>query len=545
MILIIFFACCLYPILPVVGHVISLCYVSQRSPQLDMLRYGMNINGCIKAPTQIVMTIWLLLKGVLNNSSEHTYITRSETQIPLWTIVFSFAELLKCTIQMSISNIVPFKKYVYCATVYFPFFVHSICFRALTLAFLFIYLEKMAIIPIFLIWLSNIIIGYGTLAKYPIPPKVERRLKSVQLYKSLNSESSAIHGKVPNTNTDNIPVWLNSFLSIFVPTCCVNDIDLDMESLTDKKRVKYAQLQEELSQHQKNFRRSAVKYQIQSSTTILVFSLVSVWYLVNYTKFIYNSNILNNDEFNIICSVILSLGIISYFFLLRMDIYDVFNLSTRPEEGKIILKSMGNKRDSTDSGIDMPDGTDISVKITENLTRKHWVVSGIFTCVVLSPGIIGLAYHLTMPPTTPAYVVMSQNNHTLMAKAILINAPYHSSKANIEGKIQTCDKNTVNVEKLLRCRARHLNVTNQVLLVDMNAVKCIEYLDNVEGNKIKCLPYKGIILLESWKRCSSKLLNRNTRDLKQFPILAVSHRGSEKVACLLQTERSLEIRLND
>ena len=99
-----------------------------------------------------------------------------------------------------------------------------------------------------------------------------------------------------------------------------------------------------------------------------------------------------------------------------------------------------------------------------------------------------------------------------MAKAILINAPYPSSKANIEGKIQTCDKNTVNVKMLLRCRARHLNVTNQVLLVDLTAELCVEYLDNVVD--MERLPYTGIILLESCWRCSSKLLNKNTKDLK-------------------------------
>ena len=53
-----------------------------------------------------------------------------------------------------------FKYYINLATGHTPFFVHSICLRVLAFAFFAVYLnEKFSLVPVFLIWLSNLLIG--------------------------------------------------------------------------------------------------------------------------------------------------------------------------------------------------------------------------------------------------------------------------------------------------------------------------------------------------------------------------------------------------
>ena len=102
------------------------------------------------------------------------------------------------------------KRYLNLVAGHFPFFFHAICFRVITFAFLFIYLGTKAFIPIFLIWLSNICIGYATVTKYKIPPKVLRSLKRIQLLSIKRSDMSELNGIViMKKSNESIPVWLN------------------------------------------------------------------------------------------------------------------------------------------------------------------------------------------------------------------------------------------------------------------------------------------------------------------------------------------------
>ena len=93
---------------------------------------------------------------------------------------------------------------------HFPFF-HSICFRVTTFAFICIYLDLKTDIALFLIWLSNIIIGCVIVGKQKITQ-----------------------------------VCLNSFLSILVPSCIVF---ADTAGLTDKQRTD----QEKVKREEKSF----------------------------------------------------------------------------------------------------------------------------------------------------------------------------------------------------------------------------------------------------------------------------------------------------
>ena len=64
------------------------------------------MNGCIKAPIQMSMASWLMMKGVLDipwrlSDDMNTL----ETQITMWTLFFSFVEVLRCSFQINIFNV--------------------------------------------------------------------------------------------------------------------------------------------------------------------------------------------------------------------------------------------------------------------------------------------------------------------------------------------------------------------------------------------------------------------------------------------------------
>ena len=204
--------------------------------------------------------------------------------------------------------------------------------------------------------------------------------------------------------------------------------------------------------------------------------------------------------------------------------------------------------ESQDSGIDMPDGVDRAVKIPRLSTTpsnyKLLLFSLILTLLVISPVIIGITYHSTQPPTTSVLLVVGKENNTWASKATLLNNPNQFSELNIERSNRICDKDTVNVDALLRCRPKHIAVPSQVLLVDTDTEKCSQILDDVEAlpnSKIECLPYCGIILLESGKRSSSKMLQRNTNKLKMLPILSVFHNDSVKFREMLTRKITIKL----
>merc|ERR1719369_1505994 len=232
---------------------------------------------------------------------------------------------------------------------HFPFFFHAVCFRVITFSFLCIYLDVKAIIPLFLVWMCNIIIGYATVGKHKIPKKIRPKLKRMQSAARQKANLPKITNKTELKKTnENTPVWLNSFLSIFVPSCFVHTADpamfSDTTGMTEDQKEDHEKLKKEFFAYEKSFQRLVIKYQVQTSTTILMVFLGVVFYLVNFTEFKYNNNIFNNTEFNILCCVILALGIISYLFLLGVDVFDLLHLNDKPGEGGTVVLKYKEKK---------------------------------------------------------------------------------------------------------------------------------------------------------------------------------------------------------
>ena len=57
-----------------------------------------------------------------------------------------------------------------------------------------------------------------------------------------------------------------------------------------------------------------------------------MFFLVQFTEFKYNNNILNNYSFVIACATIGVLGVLSYVSIGFIDIYDLFGLNNQREE---------------------------------------------------------------------------------------------------------------------------------------------------------------------------------------------------------------------
>jgi hypothetical protein len=591
--LMIFLCFFFYPFVPTLAYIVNLWHMNgskqsynAQTAQLELFaRVSHSITGCIEAPFQLIMTSWLIMKGVLDipwrSSLVNTggFTDRFENQIPvfsipMWTLAFSIVDIIGCSIQINIFNVYigqlrnfkSAKRYMNLVGGHFPFFFHAICFRVITFAFFLIYLDTLALIPLFLIWISNIIIGYATVGKHKIPKNIRPKLKRMQSVARRNANlpkiSSSVERKKSNENT---PVWLNSFLSIFVPSCFVHTADPallgDTEGLTEDQKIEHDQVKKDFFDYEKKFQRKVIKYQVQTSTTFLMLSLAIVFYLVNFNEsFSYNNNIFSNDEFNVLCCMILGLGAISYLFLFEIDIYDLLHLNEKPGEGgEIIIKYKEKKKKSEDLGEDVPDGVNITVELPGNpdeveyierpiKTKRHGpfkktMVTVIFTLLAVSPIIGGFTYS-TLGINSPAYLVvkiMEQDNLEIniqMAKSRLLNNPSPDAKREAEGFLTTCENYQPS------CKSQELNHATKILLVNMDDT-CFETLNKMDD--ISCLPFKGIVLMENWDDSSSRPVkfNSNGQSVEKFPIISLSYRDTNKTINLLKNGQFVNIIFDD
>jgi len=409
-----------------------------------------------------------------------------------------------------------------------------------------IYLDALATIPLILIWLSNILIGYATVGKHKIPRAIRPKIKRMQSQARKKANLPKIASKEQQKKTnENTPVWLNSFLSIFVPSCFVHTADpamfADTEDLTDKEKEDHEEVMKEFFAYEKSFQQKVIKHQVKTSTTFLMITLGIVFYLVNFTEFKYNNNIFSNVEFNILCGMIFGLGVISYLFLFGIDIFDLLHLNDKPAEGgKITIKYKEKRKEVEEEGEDVPDGVNIHVELPGNpeeveyieeqiTTKKHGPVKKILVCIfftllAISPIIAGFAYS-NLGTNTPAYVVLKmEQNHTIhiwMAKSRLLNNPSSRSKKEVQGLLQKCD--IEEKRNVPRCQNKNDNKNKEILLVDMNS-DCLKEL----SNNMECLSYKAIILMENWDNSSSHPVDFDSKGVHKFPIISVSQRDSAK-----------------
>ena len=222
-------------------------------------------------------------------------------------MIFSFFNILTSAIQINIfivyigqfRNLESVRRFGDLALGHLPFFIHSVLSRIVAIAFMFVYLDLWGFIPLVAIFAANLIIGYLKLGNQRFSADVSRylrrRVKS-RLFPSAADES-AVDGKDSaaaalgrkgsvssyqlRANTDNkdVPVWLNSFLGVFVPACYMAAVDPRILNAADPV------IRARVHRQQATFQKSLIRYQVQAATVILLATVAAVAYLVNMTDY--------------------------------------------------------------------------------------------------------------------------------------------------------------------------------------------------------------------------------------------------------------------
>ena len=146
------------------------------------------------------------------------------------------------------------------------------------------------------------------------------------------------------------PIWLNSFLSIFIPSCPLDLIDpamlnhyVDKEVDVELKRgkkvvtevVQGREIHDEAMTFNNRFQRKIIRRQLIASSIIILATVAIVWYLVNYNQsWVYNNNILTNHAFNIFSGVLVIMSFMSFGFVKNMDIFQLFHLNKWKDDTK-------------------------------------------------------------------------------------------------------------------------------------------------------------------------------------------------------------------
>ena len=337
-----------------------------KTAKLEMFaRVSHSISGCIEAPFQLILTSLLIMLGVLPEPWKEGITTNGIsdgfknqiplTSIPMWTLMFSLADILKCAIMINIfnvyvgqlTNIKTFKRYLNLVGGHFPFFVHAIFFRVLGFTFMSLYLNVFAIIPIFLVWLGNIIIGYTSKPSRKILRKIGKRIKRMHSTKRKEANLPKTEFKPRNS-----PVWLNSFLSIVVPSCFMDISDPAIINESDDKNFK-----RDVYRFNRNFQQKVIGRQIVCSTLIILGVVGIVCFLINSpeTGFNYNRNIFYNNDFNIFCALLGMMGFISFLFSRNIDVFEAFGLNETGTVKKVKIRYNSPEAD------DEPDGPRVEV----------------------------------------------------------------------------------------------------------------------------------------------------------------------------------------
>ena len=551
-----------YPIVPTLGYMINLCYMSgghdYTSHKIEMfarvgcfftsssvilvilvLQVAHSISGCIEAPMQMVMVLWLIAKeylpipgqGVVQTSEMTDRFGNSFnfiTAIPVVSMIFSFLNILSSSITINIFNVYigqfkskkSFFRYINLIGGYLPFFLNAVLFRITSWTFLFIFLDTKIFILVLLIWLNNILIGYITQGLHVVPKKISGQLKRAKSTYRLNvaHEPKIVNKTREKRDPEDTPVWLNSFLSLFVPTCYMKTVDPAIfeitEDMSTQEEEKTRKLEKAFFKSEKEFQRRVLKYQAMTSTTFLLISMAVVFYLVNYPvgnviqeNFGYNNNRMDNTTFKIVCGAIAGLGVLSYIFIRVVDVYDTLNMN-----GTSKSKSKDKKKKETEKGKSHP-----SMKL---------LVTLLFSILAVSPLLVG-GYFTNQESGGPAYLVLKTSDNTRVSiklyKADILKK-INSSYTPVAGEITECYGKV----KTNACEGNK----NGILLLDNNCFEEIEK-DNKEST---CLNYHTIVLAKNENYRSSSPAPINTDKLSS-PVLILNKKDGKIVRDLIEENK--------
>ncbi len=261
-----------------------------------------------------------------------------ELDIPILSMFFSFLNMMTCAAKVNIFNVFivqirkveDLKRYTSISCGYMPIFLHSILYRVAAYAFFGVFLFYYAFIPICFILLCNICIGYIFYGQTALEGHV-RKLHNTFVKTHQKKGLANAHQSLGNT-----PVWLNSFLGLFIPSCfSTGPLPEFVDSLTPNE---YKKVLKQQAKHQK----SVLKYQILVSTLTILATTGIICYLIIFTEFFkYTPNNLSFLNFYFYCGLLAVQSFISLLFVFEVDIlrkYDSLLIERKDRQTSLVFK---------------------------------------------------------------------------------------------------------------------------------------------------------------------------------------------------------------
>jgi hypothetical protein len=245
-----------------------------------------------------------------------------------------------------------------------------------------------------------------------------------------------------------------------------------------------------------------------------------MFFLVQFTEFKYNNNILNNYSFIIACATIGVLGVLSYVSIGFIDIYDLFGLNKERNEEK-------------DAEKEKEKGSRACPKV---------LLTIIFGLLAIAPLVAGFVF-ADQTATKTGYISLKSYNDThvniqLITANKLRNSANETHTSIKEKGIVMCNTNSTHLKENI-C-GEGIDRKANILVIDFERDKECEKLINNEADKedSNCLKYSSIIFLESQDyRSSSPKQNK----IKGVPVLTVHTRDARIIREAFQESSNIKM----
>ena len=462
----------LYPLVAPISLVIDFFYLTNKKEKRDdrikkYLDHAPTIEGGVEAPIQVMILTFLMMKGFYvlpwsdsnpDSTIQLGYNTLSLPWLPMFSFTVSALSILKSSLEMNALNMYPGKSTLDLIGGYLPFCISAVSFRVLSTSFFLLYLGEMTAVPLVIVLLGNLIIYYSFGQSIKIPDILEEYIRP----ESCEKEDGL---------TINYPIWMNTLVSIIVPTSWINIIDTEEFDENEKE-----ELTTSLHNYHKKYQGKMMRLQIISSTLIILLATGVTAYLVNYTNYKYSPNILNNVTFNVLWVVIMAMGALHLMFSLSIDIYE------SPAICKPVSKIIENKK-----------------KVKTLLKTLLTIIS---TVIIISPAIIGMAYNLQQVQD-PIYLVMNKvGTDGTVNITTIVTRPYYVPITNMTsyeewGTTLNCVDQNANdyfdKESPLVKDGKHLIIA---LSNAEDEDSCNNAMLNTDADELSSLGYRSIIMLE-------------------------------------------------
>ena len=174
------------------------------------------------------------------------------------------------------------------------------------------------------------------------------------LYKAKNDDCRK-DTSIPKTkNKKDTPIWLNSFLSIFVPSCSIDLIDPglvnaikedELKVKEERKKtllIRSSMFKAKVFKTNKIYQRKVISRQVICSSFIILITLIVIFFLVREPESDWNyfSNRLQWEDFKIFFSVLVGMSFLSIIFFKDIDIFDICCMNKEKKKGRVTGKPL-------------------------------------------------------------------------------------------------------------------------------------------------------------------------------------------------------------